>query len=394
MKKILIIFVIDLLILSGFSTIAIKNENNNIIRNTETISKIVNINEDYTHTAFLEIGNTQFCGGCDYWNFDVYELYSKGIYDFEYVNMIVFGPNGWNDILNLDAYDWYILFNISKFPTTIMDGGFRRLKYQPYTLPIYLDECGSRIVRDISANMTMKWLENATFKVDIIIENHEDIPYNGFIRAAITEITSRYDTVNNSKFNFGFLDYAFNKEIFISDRGIYTDSITWNGNNHEDNHGNNYGDIIPGNIQVVMGVYNNQNGFVDETVKAFLENPPNSPEIDGPNSGKKEVDYDFIISAIDPYNKSLFYYISWGDDSFEDWIGPFDSGEIVTISHNWSTNGKYIIKARTKTTHGLLGPWGEVEIKIPRNKTLPHYYLIRFFERFPSLKVFLQRLGI
>ena len=394
MKKLLVLIVIGTIALSGFTTNALKNEINYVESRTDLISKIGSKGEDYTHTVFLEIGNTQFCGGCDFWNLDVYDLYSEGNYDFEYVNMIVYGLNGWNDILNLDAYDWNNLYNITKFPTTIMDGNYRRLNYQPYTLPFSIDECGIRDVRFITANMTLQWLGNATIKIDILIENNEDIPYNGYIRAAITEITSRYNTVNNSKFNFGFLDYAFNKEIFIADRGIYTDTITWNGNEHEDNHGNSFGDIIPGNIQIVMGVYNNQNGFVDETVKAFVNNPPNAPEIDGPTSGKAEEKYDFTFVSVDPENNSLFYYINWGDESFEDWFGPFNSGEIITISHNWTTNGRYTIKARVKTDNGLMGPWGELEIKIPKNRFFVCNPIFRFFERFPILEVFLRIMGL
>jgi hypothetical protein len=393
MKKILFLLVIGTIILSGFTTTAINNKLNNIDSKNENISNIISNDNGYTHTVFLEIGNTQFCGGCDFWNKDVYDLFSKDDYDFEYVNMIVYGPDGWNDILNFAAYDWNNLYNITKYPTSIMDGEYRRLKYQPYTLPFTIDECGIRDVRDLSANISLQWLGNATIKIDILIENNDDIPYNGYIRTAITEITSRYYTVNNSRFNFGFLDYAFNNEIFISKKGIYTDSITWNGNEHEDNHGNNYGDIIPGNIKVVMGVFNNQDGYVDETVKAFINNPPDQPEIDGPTSGKAGEDYEFTFVSEDPEDNSLLYYIQWGDGSFEDWLGPYESGEEIKISHNWSIKGKYNIKARAKTTYGLMGSWGELEIKIPKTKTIFYHPLFSLFERLSILEVFLRILG-
>jgi hypothetical protein len=394
MKKIIITLLIQMLILSGFSTIAIKNDINNYDFKTGIIAKTVNMGGDYTHTVFLEIGNTQFCGGCDFWNKDVYDLYSKGDHDFEYVNMIVYGPDGFSDILNFDAYYWNNLYNISKYPTSIVDGNYRSLRYQPYNLPFIIDECGIREIRDISAEITLEWMGNATIKINISIKNNEDIEYNGFIRAAITEITSRYNTVNNLKFNFGFLDYAFNKDILIANKGLYTDSITWNGNDHEDNHGDSFGDIIPGNIQVVMGVFNKQNGYVDETVKASVNSPPEAPDIDGPTSGRKGENYEFTIVSEDPENNPLFYYVNWGDESVDDWSGPFNSGEIVTVSHNWSTRGKFTIKARAKTTNGLIGPWGELEIKIPRNKPLVHYHIFRFIKRFLNLEVFLRIIGI
>jgi len=392
MKKIIFPLVIEILLLSGFGVIALKNDVENIYSTTLVSENVNNKGEDYTHTVFLEIGNTQFCGGCDYWNSDVYDLYSQGDYDFEYVNMIVYGPEGWEDILNLKAYDWNNLFNITKYPTSIMDGEYRRLTYQPYTLPIYIDECGSRAVRDIKPNMSLDWQGNATVKIDITIKNNEDQPYNGYIRAAITEITSRYNTVFNSTFNFGFLDYAFNKNISISANSVYTDSIIWDGNEHEDNHGDTFGDIKPCNIQVVMGVFNNFNNYVDETVKASINNPPFAPNIDGPKSGKPGEEYEFSFVSEDPFENDLFYYVKWGDESFEDWLGPINSGEKVIISHNWSEKGMYNIKARAKTINGLIGPWGEFEFEIPKGRISIFNCLFRFLKKLPSLEVLLRKL--
>ena len=388
MKKIIVLIIIGFAILSVFRADAFNNINN-LDSKTNKDSHINDSGQVYTHTAFVEVANTQFCGGCDFWNSDVYKIYSHGDNDFEYVNMIIYGPDGWDDILNLDAYNWNNLYNITKYPTTIMDGDYQRLYYQPSIFSDYLDECGSRAIRDISANMSVFWLGNATIKVDIEIKNNEDTSYNGYIRTAITEVTSRYNTVYDSKFHFGFLDFAFNKDIFISDHSIYTDSITWNGNEHEDKHGNNFGDIIPGNIQVVMGVFNHDNGYVDETVKAFINPPPCAPNIDGPKTGVVGKDYDYTFVTEDSEDSDILYYIKWGDDTIDDWFGPFKSGEKVTMSHNWSTKGKYIIKARAKTINGLMGSWGDFEVSIPRNIVSINSLFQLLLERFPFLAKFL-----
>jgi hypothetical protein len=389
MKKIMSFLIIVIFILSGIVTSAIKNDKTNLEINKEEIY-IINNEGEYTHTVFLEIANTQFCGGCDFWNFDVYDLYSAGKYNFEYVNMIVYGPDGWDDILNLDAFNWNILYNITKYPTSILDGDYKRLMYQPYSLPSNIDECGIREVINIEANLTLDWLGNATIIINVSIENKEDIPYNGYIRVAITEITSRYLTVNNSNFNFGFLDYAFNKEIFISERGVYTDSVKWNGNEHKDNHGNNFGNIIPGNIQVVMGVYNSQNNFADETVKAFSDNPPSSPKISGPSIGRKGEEYDFTVVSEDTGDNPLLYYIDWGDETYNNWFGPFESGENITVSHNWSQKGKYIIRARAKTINGLMGPWSEIRINIPKRRNIIRNLFFHYFQGYHLLGIFLK----
>ena len=394
MKKIILFPIIAIFILSSTGTTALTNGSNSLEYRSVDLNHIIGDGSDYTHTVFLEIANTQFCGGCDFWNSDVYNIYSQGDYDFEYVNMIVYGPDGWDDILNLYAYDWNNLYNITKYPTTIMDGDYKRLRYQPYTLPSPIDECGIRPVRNIKGNMSLLWLENATIKIDISIDNNEDIQYNGYIRVAITEISSRYNTVNDSKFHFGFLDYAFYKDIFISDSDIYTDSIIWNGNEHMDNHGNNFGDIHPGNIQVVMGVYNYDNYYLDETVKAFIFEPPYAPDIEGPTSGKVGVEYNYSFVAVDPEDNSIFYYVDWGDETFEDWFGPYSSGKKVTIRHNWTTKGIFNIRARAKTIYGKMGQLGEFKVKIPRERISIYNCLLRFLEKIKTLEVVLRVLKL
>jgi hypothetical protein len=386
MKRIIFPLIFGILIISSFGSIAINCEMRNLDYTTKNNLHQNNNIRDFTHRVFLEIANTQYCGGCDYWNSDVYDIYSQGKYEFEYVNMIIYGPNGSNDILNLDAYFWKNLYNISTFPTSIFDGNYSSLHYQPSLLPSYLDECNTRSVRDITAYLSLKWLGDAKINVDITIQNNEEISYNGYIRAAITEITSRYNTVFDSKFHFGFLDYVFNKDIFIPANEIYKENITWDGNEHEDNHGNSFADIIPGNIQVTMGVFNYETGYVDETVKAFLNNTPEATLISGPSSGKAGEDYKFTFSSEDPTDSDLLYYIKWDDESFKDWFGPFKSGEQVNVSHNWSKKGIYTIKARAKTINGLMGPWGEFKVKIPRFKVSNNLLIKWLLNRFPTIE--------
>jgi hypothetical protein len=181
------------------------------------------------------------------------------------------------------------------------------------------------------------------------------------------------------------LDYAFNNEIFISDNTVYSASITWNGFEHEDNYGNNFGDILPGNIQVVMGIFNDDNGYVDETVRAYINTPPDAPDINGPISGEAEKEYEFSFVSEDPGSNSLLYYIKWGDDTVDEWFGPFESGEKVNVSHNWSTKGRFVIKARAKTINGLMGSWGEFKVLIPRYKISINFLFQWFLEKFPFL---------
>lgn len=268
-----------------------------------------------THTIFVEIGTSQNCKLCHDWNQNIHNIYTSGDYKFEYVEMIVFDHDG--KVLNEKAKEWDKTYNIGAYPTSIFDGDYQRIVgNHPELLPNALDICRNRSVADITADMTLLWLENATIKIDIIIENKEQQQYNGHIRACITEIVSRYDTYYGDPYHFGFLDYAFDKDITINANNFYIDNITWNGNEHYDEHGDNFGDIISENIQVTMGVINENNGFVDETVSARVgeNSPPSEPDNPSPANGAKGVglDDDLYWDCDDPDGDPINYDVYFG----------------------------------------------------------------------------------
>ena len=272
---------------------------------------------DFTHTVFVEVATAQTCKPCHYWNKNIYDIYSSGDYAFYYVEMIVFDDN--DEILNDKAADWYSYYDAGGVPKNIMDGDYQRIGNQSETFIEYLNECGSRDVADISASMLVFWLGNGTIQVDIYIKNNEETQYNGHIRAAITENISRYNTYYGDPYHYGFLDYAFDMDISIPAGGTYTDSVTWNGNEHEDNHGDDFGDITPDNLQVTMGVLNEDNGFVDESVMACVgdNNPPDEPSNPNPADGEVEVDINVDLSwnCSDPDGDDLTYDVYFGATS-------------------------------------------------------------------------------
>ena len=269
----------------------------------------------YTHTVFTEICTSQNCKSCDEWSQSIYDAYISEEYDFHYVEMIRFDHDGY--VLNEEVNEWAQNYSILAIPNTIFDADYERIVGNyPVLLPNALNNCGSRDVADITADILISWLGDATIKVDITIENNEDTQYNGHIRACITEIVSRYDSYYGNPFHFGFLDYAFNKDISIAAGGIYTDSIVWNGNENYDEHGDDFGDISADNIQVTMGVINNNNGYADESVMARIgeNNPPNPPSNPSPPDGAVDIDIDADLSwdCSDPDGGSIKYDVYFG----------------------------------------------------------------------------------
>jgi outer membrane protein assembly factor BamB len=120
-------------------------------------------------------------------------------------------------------------------------------------------------------------------------------------------------------------------------------------------------------------------------------NAPSAPEIDGPKSGKTGIEYDFTFESTSPLGNDVFYWIEWGDGNIENWIGPYSPGEEIIESHTWSEGGTYQIKARTKDSDNLWGPWSEFEITIPRTRDSNLWYQ-SFLKRFPILERLLNLL--
>ena len=267
MRKMLPLMAAGILVLGGLGAVALDSDVEKLGSVYMGYGHICDGSLDYTHTVFVEVATSQNCPACHYWSQNIQNVYTSGDYEFEYVDMLVYDYYG--DVLNWDAYAWKNLYGIAGYPTSILDGDYRRIVgNQPGLLAGTLDDCGSRTVADISANMTISWLGNATIEVNITIQNNEETQYDGYIRACITEITSRYNTSGGVPFHFGFLDYAFVNDISINPGGVYTDSVIWDGSDHADAHGDDFGDIAPDNIKVIMGVFDDDNGYVDETTAA------------------------------------------------------------------------------------------------------------------------------
>ena len=122
---------------------------------------------------------------------------------------------------------------------------------------------------------------------------------------------------------------------------------------------------------------------------------PSAPDINGPPSGRPKREYDYTFTSTSPLDKDVYYWIEWGDGNIEGWIGPYDSGEVITRSHTWSDQGTYTIKARAKDSDNLWGPWGELEVTMPRNKATSSSLFLRLLERFPNaFPIIRQLLGL
>jgi len=86
---------------------------------------------------------------------------------------------------------------------------------------------------------------------------------------------------------------------------------------------------------------------------------PSIINITGPRYGDvgEKLTYTFIAEDFD--GDDVWIFIDWNDSTYEEWIGPFNSGEPVHVSHEWMEKGLYYIKAKAKD-QGDEGKWSDL----------------------------------
>jgi len=124
------------------------------------------------------------------------------------------------------------------------------------------------------------------------------------------------------------------------------------------------------------------------------------PEIPAKPSGSTKIrihkDYTYSSSTTDVDDNRVFYIFDWGDGiyGFTDW---YDSGDIASISHNWSKKGTYNVRVKAVDEHNGEGSWSDpLPIKVPRDarfNSLLVSFIERLLQRFPNAFPILRHLA-
>ena len=87
--------------------------------------------------------------------------------------------------------------------------------------------------------------------------------------------------------------------------------------------------------------------------------------------------YVFTSSTTDPEDDLIFYMWDWGDGTFSDWFGPFESDETINTNHTWIEKGTYSVRVKAKDLYRVESDWSEpLNIKMPKNTGI----LLSFFD--------------
>ena len=182
----------------------------------------------------------------------------------------------------------------------------------------------------------------------------------------------------------------FNASFFYLD--IY--SVDWFWDFGDGNTSNEIKPLYPyektGHYYINVTITDDKGRSDSSSSEVYIGRAPETPIINGPTSGKKDVTYNYTISSIDPDNDNIYFHINWGYDYSDEYIGPYHSGEVVNISHNWRGDGLYRISVDAKDTADLWSEKAFLEINIPRTRPIYDFNLMDILERFPILQRLLQ----
>ena len=394
MKKVFPILIVGIFILSGLGAGALQNndmENNMKI----DLSQTSTLDRDYTHTVFVEVVTATWCSACPASNSAWHNLYEDGEYDFEYVELVY--------DKNTRAVPRVNQFNPRFVPTSYWDGG--EYLYSGTSTPLFknnLDKSGSRDVPDLVADLEVIWLGDASVEISYVVENNDGSDYPGRLRIYVIELVSTlWNDFSSKPYYHAFLDFAENKNIDISSGGAISDTFVWDGESE------GFPGVTEANLQVILAVFDDEgeqsysdppsgNPFMayysDECIAAIpgqgVNNPPETPTIDGPREGNVGSMVGYRVSSEDPDEDEVYYWIEWGDGEDTGWLGPFESGDEQKFNHAWDSDGDYTIRVKAKDLEDAESPWETFDVTMPRDRTfnsLLQYIFQRFLRLFPLL---------
>jgi C1A family cysteine protease len=151
---------------------------------------------------------------------------------------------------------------------------------------------------------------------------------------------------------------------------------------------------------VTLTVTDNASNSDTQTMWVYIDkvnHPPKTPTLTGRKNGANGTSYRYTISTTDPDGDDVQYYLNWGDDYWFGgalgWIGPFPSGDKITLQKTWPVKGNYTIRVKAMDHYGAKSDWKTLPVKMPTSYDLPILrFWEKFFERFPNTFPVLQHL--
>ena len=130
---------------------------------------------------------------------------------------------------------------------------------------------------------------------------------------------------------------------------VNTNDIRFGGLTVADYNNDGREDLITGGVQGDIRLFWNNYSEILSPLWPKIYNPV------GEYEPAEELECSFLSQDVNGHD--LFYLIDWGDGSNTGWIGPYPSGEVITIPHVWFEEGGYWIRAKAKNSNGFESGW-------------------------------------
>ena len=93
---------------------------------------------------------------------------------------------------------------------------------------------------------------------------------------------------------------------------------------------------------------------------ALSNQPPYQPsKPSGIDNGFVGFDYDYTFSTTDPDNDDVSYYVDWGDGNTSGWSDFYNSGNSITMPYNWTEQGTYEVRVKSRDIEAEESIWSE-----------------------------------
>jgi C1A family cysteine protease len=156
----------------------------------------------------------------------------------------------------------------------------------------------------------------------------------------------------------------------------------------------------PGIYLASLTVTDNSSNSDTETTWVFINqqnHAPKKPWLLGRWTGMNDTTYRYTFWATDPDGDDLYYYLNWGDTYWDGgavgWIGPYKSGEKVTLEKNWTEKGNYTVRVKASDRYDTKSNWATLKVTMPFSYDLPvFWFLEQLLQRFPHAFLILRYL--
>lgn len=124
-----------------------------------------------------------------------------------------------------------------------------------------------------------------------------------------------------------------------------------------------------------------ENVYYQQISNITLYPPDNYPpniikKPSGPTAGYTNISYNYSIYASDPEDNYIYYWFTWNDGSNSGWVGPYESSDVISISHSWLKPGSFDIRVKAKDTSDSCSDWSPIlsveisnQTNTPENQT-------------------------